>query len=65
MVNLTFQSLKNNAVTPAGLKEMFKATSTGHADSPVTLVIGRKRVKTPAALPKKGRKSMGKSKVLG
>lgn len=40
------------------------APTTGHADSPMTIVIGKKRVKTPAALPKKGRKSLGKSKAM-
>lgn len=34
------------------------APSTGHADSPATIVIGRKKgSKTPKVLPRKGRKS--------
>ena len=38
------------------------APSTGHADSPATIVIGKKKklAKTPKVLPKKGRKSLGK-----
>ena len=40
------------------------APSTGHVDSPLTLVIGKKtqplKMKTPKQLPKKGRKSIVK-----
>ncbi|KAK3575801.1 hypothetical protein CHS0354_000052 [Potamilus streckersoni] len=41
-------------------KAAILAPSTGHADSPITIVIGKKKhvVKTPKSLPKKGRKSL-------
>lgn len=38
-----------------------KAPTTGHADSPATIVIRKKITKTPKALPKKGRKSLGRA----
>ena len=43
-------------------KAAAQVTSTGHIDSPLTVVIGKKAkaklVKTPKVLPKKGRKSV-------
>lgn len=56
-----FQSI---AKTPRTIARA-AAPTTGHADSPMTLVIGKKKAKTPRALPKKGRKSVVKSKVQG
>lgn len=44
-------------------KAASKAPTTGHADSPVTIVIHKKLTSTPALLPRKGRKSIGVRKV--
>ena len=44
--------------TPARKRAMLgAAATTGHVDSPATVVIRKKTAKTPKALPKKGRKS--------
>jgi len=44
-------------------KAASKAPTTGHIASPATIVIRKKLASTPAPLPKRGRKSMGLTKV--
>ena len=58
---LTFPILLKK--TPKRSQAASAISTTGHVDSPATLVIGRKLAKTPKPLPKKGRKSFVK-KVL-